>query len=589
MNVLSLRTPLTALHRTRFLVTFLLGCCMLFATAAHSAPATPAPPAKSPAPAKPQVIVLPFDVEIPGSYTYLRNGLASTLASRLAARANVAAIAQGTASERMAKSLKSGDHVAFAQQLRQSGADYLIIGSLAPKSNQFELTGYVFTQTSGQTPKRFLQSFNAVDDAMTAIDELAWDISGAVFDKPRPEMKSGPAQPGGTSAFQTAHPDRAYREGHLAGMTTGLEVGGPFELVNTFRSRSIPVETMDMNVGDLDGDGKEEIVLLTTSSLILYRNDDGQFRMLATVNLPNHIRYHSVTLGDVNKNGLQEIYISGSNQDLPDSSALEWNGKKMTFLFEHVSWYLRTMGAQGEEPVLIGQSSLSDDLGGSNIHQMTLNPDNSLTEGARLNLPKEVNIFDFVQADIEGGGSKVTIALGNNNRLQLYDTVGTLRWTSPDAFGASNNFFGTLTSPNNAALSEKETAWVRTRIVVADLDGDGINDILVGRNRLETVPFMPNLRYFDGGSLSALTWESNSLVRLWESRKIPGYIANYQVAGADKGSTEYRVYFAEAETSYPFVFWHGSSTYLNCYTFKVKPHSQLYLQDQPAVTGDLAE
>jgi hypothetical protein len=296
--------------------------------------------------------------------------------------------------------------------------------------------------------------------------------------------------------------------------------------------------------------------------------------MLATVNLPNHLRYHSVTLGDLNKNGLQEIYISGSNQDVPDSSALEWNGKKVTFLFEHVRWYLRTMASPGEAPVLIGQRSLGGDLESGDIQQMSLNTKNTLTEGQRLNLPKGLNIFDFVLADLDGSGTKVVVAISNNNRLQLYDSAGTVRWTSPDTCGASNNFFGTLTSANNAALAEKETAWVRTRIVVADLDGDGINDVLVGRNRLETVTFMPNLRYFDGSSLAAFKWDRFSLVRIWETKKIPGYITNYQVANANKGSMEFRVLFAEAETNYPFVFWSSASTFLNSYTLRVKTAGQ---------------
>jgi hypothetical protein len=574
VNVISLRIPPFAGSVARPLAALLL-CCFLFIAAAAQA----APPAKNPAPAKRQVIVLPFTVEIPGSYAYLKNGLASTLASRLATRANVAAVAQGSASEQMATSLKSGDYAAFSQQLSHSGADYLVMGSLAPKNNQFELTCYVFSQASGQAPKKFLQSFNAVDDAMSAVDELAWDISGAVFGHSRPEMRAATKQPGGMAAFQTAHPDRAYRDGQYAGMTTGLEAGGPLELVSTFRSRGIPVETMDINAGDLDNDGKEEIVLLTKSSLMLYRYDDGQFRMLATVNLPNHLRYHSVTLGDLNKNGLQEIYISGSNGDLPDSSALEWNGKKMTFLFEHVRWYLRTLTSPGEAPMLIGQRSLAGDLESGDIQQMSLSTKNTLAEGPQLNLPKGLNIFDFVLADLDGSGNKVVVAINNNNRLQLYDTAGSVRWTSPDICGASNNFFGTLTSANNAALSDKETAWVRTRIVVADLDGDGINDVLVGRNRLETVAFMPNLRYFDGSSMAAFKWDRFSLVRLWETKKIPGYITNYQVANADKGSTGFRIFFAEAESRYPFVFWQSSTTYLNSYTLRVNAPGQEKIRD----------
>ena len=232
------------------------------------------------------------------------------------------------------------------------------------------------------------------------------------------------------------------------------------------------------------------------------------------------------------------------------------------------------MTSPGEPPVLIGQRSLAGDLESGDIQQMSLNTKNTLTEGQRLNLPKGLNIFDFVLADLDGSGTKVVVAINNNNRLQLYDSAGSVRWTSPDTCGASNNFFGTLTSANNAALAEKETAWVRTRIVVADLDGDKINDILVGRNRLETVTFMPNLRYFDGSSLAAFKWDRFGLVRIWETKKIPSYITNYQVVNADKGSMEFRVLFAEAETNYPFVFWSSASTYLNSYTLRVNTVNQ---------------
>jgi hypothetical protein len=581
VNVISLRTLFPAGDTHRIPALFLILCCCMLFFAPLTGQAAPkkspeqAPAPKTSVPTKAQAIILPFDVEIPGSYAYLKSGLASTLASRLATRANIAAVAQGAASEQMASALKSGDHSAFGQLLRQSGADYLIMGSLASRSGQFELTSYVFSQASGKGPKKFLQHFNTVDEAMTAIDELAWDISSSMFGKERPEAaQTSTKQTGGVAGFQTAHPARAYLDGQYAGMSSGLEAGGAIELANSFRSKNIPVEAMDINAGDLDGDGKEEIVLLTKSSLMIYRYDDSQFRMLATVDLPNHLRYHSVTLGDLNKNGLQEIYISGSNQDIPDSSALEWNGKKVTFLFEHVGWYLRTMTSPGEMPILLGQRSLAGTRESAEVHQMTLDARNTVTEGQRLNLPKGINIFDFVLADLDGSGNKLVVAISNDNRLQLYDSAGSVRWTSPEIFGASNNFFGTLTSTNNAAFSDKETSWVRTRIVVADLDADGINDILVGRNRLETVNFMPNLRYFDGSSLTAFKWDRFSLVRLWETKKIPGYITNYQVVNGDKGSAEFRLVFAEAETSYPFVFWQSASTFLNSYTLRVKAVGQ---------------
>ncbi|MBV5318004.1 MAG: VCBS repeat-containing protein, partial [Desulfobulbaceae bacterium] len=461
----------------------------------------PAPAwAKTAEPAKRQVVFLPFTVEIPGSYAYLRNGLASMLASRLASRTDIAAVPQGASTEQMAKALKSGEYAAFSQQLRQSGADYLIMGSLTPKGDQFELTSYVFSNAAGQAPKKFHKDVVVIDNAMTAVDEMAWEISSAVFGKAKPEESP---QTKTSAAFQTAHPERAYREGRFAGTATGLEVGGRFELTGSYRSKNIPSELMDINAGDLNGDGTDEIVLLTSNALIIYGYTDGQFKMIATVDLPNHLRYLSVTMADLNKNGFQEIYISGSNGNNPDSSALEWNGKKPTFLFQHVPYYLRAMTAPKEAPVLLGQTSLAGELNVDAISLMALDPQRGVTMGKPFPLPKGFNIFDFAQADLNGDGAKETIAINKYNKMQVFDAAGTLLWTSAEQFGATNNFFGTLTSDS---VLEKETVYSRTRLVISDLDLDGTDDVLIGKNRLETVKFMPNLRYFDGSSIAALKW-----------------------------------------------------------------------------------
>jgi len=552
--------PKFAPKRISALTSILAAVFAVLVVAAWTAPAS----AKTIEPAKRQVVFLPFTIEIPGSYGYLRNGLTSMLASRLAFRADIAAVPQGASTEQMAQSLKSGEHGAFSQQLRQSGADYLIMGSLTAKGDQFELTTYVFSKSTEQPPRKFQQNVAVIDGAMAAIDDMVWEISGAVFGKPRP---ADPSKATGSAAFQTAHPERAYRDGLMAGTATGLEVGGPFELTATYRSKNILSELMDMNAGDLDGDGTEEIVLLTKSSLILYRHTEGQFQMIATMDLPNHLRYLSVTLADLNKNGVQEIYISGSNGESPDSSALEWNGKKINYLFQHVPHYLRTLTVPNQPPMLLGQRTLSSELGGSDIHQMQLDPRKGVIEGKQMALPKGFNIFDFALADITGDGIPETIAINKYNQLQVFSAAGAILWTSSELYGASNNFFGTLSANSN---SDKATEYIKTRIVIQDLDLDGVNDILVGKNRLETVKFMPNLRYFDGSSIAGLKWEKGALTTLWETKKKPGYVVNYQMIAPQKGARQFQLLFAEGETSYPFIFWQASSAFMNSYTLEVR-------------------
>jgi hypothetical protein len=298
----------------------------------------------------------------------------------------------------------------------------------------------------------------------------------------------------------------------------------------------------------------------------LYRQAESQFQMLATLDLPKQLHYLSVTVADINKNGLKEIYISGSNGDTPDSSALEWNGKKMTYLFQHTPYYLRAMTVPQEPPVLLGQTTLAGELGGGDICQMGLDPKKGVVQGKKLNLPPGLNLYDFAQADINGDGKKETVAINKNNKLQVFDTAGTLLWTSSEQYGASQNFYGTLTSTAN---TDKETVYSKTRIEIADLELDGGNDILIGRNRLETVKFMPRLRYFDGSSIAALKWEKGALTTLWETRKIPGYAINYQILLPKKGDRQFQLLFAEGESSSPFVFWHAPAAFINGYTLRV--------------------
>lgn len=515
---------------------------------------------------KRQVAFIPFSIEIPGSYTYLRNGLTSVLASRLATRANIIALPQSAITEQMAAALKSGNYTSFNQLLQQTGADYLFLGSLTAKGDQFELTAHVFSKMAGQTPKKFVQSMRSVDDAMTAIDAMAWDISGSVFGKPKPEEAiSTTSKPSGSSAFQTAHPERAYRENLMSGNAMGLETGGKFEIVTTQRSKSMALNLMDINAGDIDGDGTNEIVLLTSSELLIYRLIDNQYQKIASANIPEHLRYHCLSLGDLNKNGLLEMYISGSNGDTPTSLALEWNGRQFSKLFDYVGRYLKAFAPTKSSYLLLGQEAAANSSQEA-IYQMSLDAGKGVIVGKQMSLPKGLQLFNIAMGDINGDNRQEVIAINNRNHLQVFDDTGTLISSSSDQFGASSNYYGSIAAQSDEM---KDTTFISTRIILDDLDRDGVKDVIVGKNRLQSVALMPNLRYFEGSSIAALKWTQGALAPMWETKKIANYTVNYQILHPEKESQQVQLVFAETENSFPFVFWKSSTIYLNTHTLKL--------------------
>ena len=249
----------------------------------------------------------------------------------------------------------------------------------------------------------------------------------------------------------------------------------------------------------------------------------------------------------------------------------EFDGQKLTRLFGNVGYYLQAIAVPGEAPLLLGQKTLSGNLG-DGVYQMALDPKGGVAVDKQLNIPKGFNLFDFSLGDINGDGAREIVAINTANRMQVYDASGALLWTSAELYGASDSFFGT--SPDRGEMDKKETVYLKTRITIQDLDGDGANDVLVGKNRLETVPLMPNLRYYEGSSIAALKWAQGALAPLWETRKIPNYTVNYQALQPKGDKTQVQLVFAEAEKSYRFVFWQSSSLFLNSQTLRVAAASK---------------
>lgn len=515
-----------------------------------------------------RVVFLPFTIEVEQAPAHLRTGLASVLASRVATRSRIVAITQGSSTEQMQRALQSGDFTAFNRLLAETGADYLVLSSFGPSAAQYEVASYVFSRSTGATPRKVSRFLSNADDPLPAVDELASDISAVIAGKDTTTQALGGARQDSSSPFTSAHPERAYRENALAQAVSGLEmIDGNFKLVESLRSRPIDVDLLDLNIGDIDGDGVQELVLLGKKTLQVYRYEEGRFIREFTQDLPGHLSYLAVTMVDANANGVPEIYIGASNGDLAASSIWEWQDGRLQRLEENVPYYLYALTLAGEEAVLLGQSPPPKEASGGPIYLMRYENGRLQPSDNTLPLPPGYNIYDVAPADLDGDGKLEIVAINRQNRLQVFSSAGTLLWTSADEYGASRNFYGTLSAVSSVV---QEPTYLHTRIVVADIDLDGISDVLVAKNRAVTVPYMPNIRYFEGSSLAGLKWEERGLRVLWETQRIPGYVAGYQLLPDPAGASRLQLFFAESENASLLQFWSSASTILHRFVLSVR-------------------
>ena len=508
-----------------------------------------------------KMVFLPFTIQTAKPQQYLQSGLTNILSTRMTNRTGLVAIQATDKTSQLTGFLQTGNDKAFKETLKKMNGDYLIMGSLEQQTTDFEIMIYVFSHKKS-APASFIKTITTLDQAIPAMDELSIDIAEKVFNKKRPDqLISADQRDDGISGFQTAHPDRAFREGLYQPATIlGLD-NNQFNVMSSRRSRKIAAPVRALDIGDLDGDGQQEIVILEKKNLAIYRFRDDHFQHVTDNSVPSHLGVHAVNLADLDNNGFQEIYVSANNGDQPSSQVYEWDGKAVKTLYKDVPYYLRPGVDANGKPILLAQAGSNTDLAGTSFYRLQRDETGTLAKADTVQVPKGFNLFDFIRVDLEQDGTLEFVGITRNNKLIVLDAAGKALWKSEAGYGASKEFLGTLSSNK----SRDKLVHMHTRLIARDQDGDGKPEIIIGRNRLTTVKFINRLRYFEGSSINALKWENGQMTTLWETRKIPGYTTDYQVVYKDGQPNQIQLFFMENDNSYPFFFWESEESVIHLY------------------------
>jgi hypothetical protein len=119
---------------------------------------------------------------------------------------------------------------------------------------------------------------------------------------------------------------------------------------------------------------------------------------------------------------------------------------------------------------------------------------------------------------------------------------GKNQWKTRQSFGGTNNFYDTKkkdVSKEGWRVVDRPTwrEYINGRILVRDLMGDGVPQIIVNKNEFSSKLF-ERVRSFEKGEIYDLVWEDGALETNWKTREIDGYIADYQVKDVDNDGND---------------------------------------------------
>lgn len=488
-----------------------------------------------------KIAVLPFTINAERDLGFLREGIQDMLASRLYWKDRVEVIEKGVVREAVAEE-KGPLNVEAAEGVgRKLGADYVLFGSLTVFGESVSMDATMASLTKQGPPVTVYVQTQGMETVIPEIDRFAQKVNGQIFGRaPEVQTAYAPAAGGPGPGVSPLNPNFQQLQ-QVDVMQQSF-----------WKSKILSTELRGLDVGDIDGDGRNEFVLLEGIDVVAYRWENGAMRRLGVHTSADKSRFIAVDIADINGNGRAEIFASRVSGLNVTSVVLELGPGGLKPIVENSPWLFRVMSWPGRGKILLGQRKSSGAAGGYSalirdyfqpgIFALAWKGGSYETgEDAPLVDQEGIFIYNFAVGDLDGDQAAEIVMIDRDYQLHLRDLSGAVLYKSSDAYGGSLNYIVTNPEPDatreTTATSMKTTyLYIPARILIEDLDGDGRNEVVINRNKSMTGGYTERLQAFKDGRIVALLWNGLALEPIWESRKLSGAVSDYQVKDLNNDS-----------------------------------------------------
>ncbi|MDD5414348.1 MAG: hypothetical protein PHH96_05950, partial [Smithellaceae bacterium] len=102
-----------------------------------------------------------------------------------------------------------------------------------------------------------------------------------------------------------------------------------------------------------------------------------------------------------------------------------------------------------------------------------------------------------------------------------------------EPFGGSNNSFDPYDRRMTSENDEKTNAFVNIRIITCDTNKDGKKEVIMVKNLSAVGRVLKNVKSYSGSEIYNFEWDGMGLTENWRTKKINGYVADYQFKDID--------------------------------------------------------
>jgi TolB-like protein len=488
----------------------------------------------------------------PPNLAYLQQGIRDMLASRLAWQGKVQ-IVERSLTEHAIQGIKS--EISLADAARIGGAlkaDYVLFGSVTALGQSISIDAKVVSVGGKTEPLSLYAQTKSLDEVIPRINQFAQEVNQKLFSRATEGSRASLSEgdPATTRNPELLIPDAMQSTDKISYLNPNfleLTPEGSLRQPGLWRSQTFSGGIVGMDVGDLDGDGRQELVAATYNKLMVMRKDANALATLATFNGTKMDRFLWVSVADLDRDGKAEIYLTSmkrvhqlgsvntdhvgygrSEVEETSSFVLTFAGNTLNVVAKDQPYFLNAIDLPKKGKVLLGQQK-ADDSDGTfrpDIYEMQLRG-GSLAQLTTLQVPNRCNVFNFAQADVNNTGNEEILLIDSDNRLLVLDPGASQIWKGRHRFAATSNYF--IGKVEDLRWNMVDYYYIPSPILVSDLNSDNIKEIIVNRSP-DYSRFMPEgLKTYGSGEIVSLSWDQMGMVENWKTRDVSGMVTAIRV------------------------------------------------------------
>lgn len=378
----------------------------------------------------------------------------------------------------------------------KSGSELVIYGFLSQEGSAYHMQGVMWDVRAGRGAVSTDLKVDNIHKLPGVLDLFISSISTYLHGSPTMPFYRTEASPAGSGIPHSGRPSNLVSVPRNTGPWRSPDIASPLS---------------GLDMGDLDGDKKNETVFLEQGKLTISRFENGILRQLTQFSQPP-AEYIASEVADVDDDGISELLLCYQTPAGLESSVARYVSRNFRIIATFPNVILRTI-RDPDDPkkrILVGQRTDDENMFSGDMTRFHVRG-NDIVPAGKVHLPAGTLLLSYVSGALGKGPEFLQVILNQDQRLMVFDKE------NRPVDGASDRTYGLDRRIRIPFRQGYRTITYPGKLVIADTDGDGENKLLVIKQAA------------DGSRIHALVWDGQRLVEKWKTVASPGIITDFGI------------------------------------------------------------